>query len=333
MAKAPPGAGRQVVAMCTKDIALKAACADNFYYPQEWNPDKGISLDAYQRSKGFEHHLGKQRTKNQHKGILQIRFEMPFKVQCLRCGTFIGQGTRYDADKKKIGMYFSTPLFEFAMRCNTTVAPEKSADGKIFCNQRLVVRTDPKNDAYEMYEGLRQKEETFSAQDSETIELPNNDPEVKRQMANDPMFKVERTIRDSKREKSDKERVGELMEVQEEMEDDYAVNCSLRRGNRERKRAEKAAEELARREHPNFHLPLEPRSAEDALEAKRVAFRTDHDRLEASSKRAATRAAPIFKRKEDPITAAINAKAALLAVKRRKVAHHMRIAQHFAAAA
>ena len=41
----------------------------------------------------------------------------------------------------------------------------------------------------------------------------------------------------------------------------------------------------------------------------RAAAASRSERPEASSKRAATRAAPIFKRKDDPITAAINAKA------------------------
>ncbi|CAJ1456891.1 unnamed protein product, partial [Effrenium voratum] len=144
----------------TKDISLKAACADSFYYPQEWAPSRG-SLDQFQRRRGYEHHFGKQRTKNLNKGVLLIRFEMPFTVQCLRCEHYIGQGTRYNADKKKVGMYFSTPLYEFAMHCGNIVSPEKSADGSAHCNQRFVIRTDPKNDDYELSEGLRRKMESW----------------------------------------------------------------------------------------------------------------------------------------------------------------------------
>ena len=48
-------------------------------------------------------------------------------------------------------------------------------------------------DDYELAEGLRKKVETWDHQDSETIELV--DPETRRRMENDPMFKVEKTLR------------------------------------------------------------------------------------------------------------------------------------------
>lgn len=321
--------------MCTKDISLKAACADTFYYPQDWDPSKG-SLDSFQRKRGFEHHFGKQRTKNLHKGVLQIRFEMPFKVQCLRCQSFIGQGSRYDADKKKVGMYFSSPLYEFMMHCRVVTGHEHSADGRIFCNQTFIIRTDPKNDDYELAEGLRRKVETWDAKDSETIELV--DPETRRKMNNDPMFRVEQTVRNVKKEKSDKERLRELEDLQFEREDTYILNSMLRRSSRAKRKEIEAEEEAARLLGPaNFCIPLAPASEEDMRAARAIRFRTDHDKVEVSARRAALAAAPLFpgsgsgsrataSRATAPAAAAA-ARVQELVAKRRRLAQHALMAR------
>lgn len=306
----------------TQDIALKAACADNFHYPQDWNPSRG-SLDEFQRKKGFEHHFGKFRTKNLDKGILVIRFEMPFKVQCLRCQTYIGQGTRYDADKKKVGKYFSTPIYEFMMRCSLCVGHEKSVDGSLYCNQRFVIRTDPKNGDYELVEGLRRKVETWNPEDAGTLELP--DPETRRQMDSDPMVKAEKTIRNVQRERSQKERLAELQDLRDEREDAYALNCVLRRSNRERRKQEQAEAEAP---PPNFAMPLLGYEPCDTAEAKAVEFRTDHDRVATAARRAAARAAPILKRARGEAADAA-AQLAGLAAKRQKLAQHARMAKLF----
>lgn len=296
----------------TQDITLKAACADSFYYPKDWDPSRG-SLDSFQRKRGFEHHFGKYRTKNLHKGVLIIRFEMPFTVQCLRCNSYINQGTRYDADKKKVGMYFTTPLYEFAMRCRVVTGHEKSADGKIFCNQRFVIRTDPKNDTYDLTEGLRRKVEVWEAKDSETIEL--RDPETKRQMESDPMFRAEKTMRDKNRERSLKERLADLEELQAEREDTYSLNCALRKQNRAKRKEEL---EALSRPPPNFGLPMAAPSDEDAKEAAGVTFRTSFDKIQVAVRRTAARAAPLLKRQASPRSAA---EIELLCKKRRLQMH------------
>jgi len=282
--------------MCTKDITLKAASADTFYYPPEWKPSRG-TLDEFQQKRGYEHYFGKSRTKNLHKGVLQIRFELPFKVQCLRCSKFLGQGTRYDADKKTVGKYFSTSLFQFEFRCGEIVDPKLSADHSAHCNQRLVIRTDPENDDYALTEGLRRVVGTWDAKDTETMELV--DPETRNKMNDDPMFKTEKLIRDKQKEKSDKERLADLEDLQADREDYYALNCAMRRTNRIKRKEEKAQEEAERLAgKPNFALPLAAVSDQDAAEAKAITFRTDHDRIELSVRRAAIRAEPLFGEKK-----------------------------------
>lgn len=315
----------------TKDISLKAACADTFYYPQEWAPAKG-TLDHFQRQRGFEHHFGKYRTKNLHKGVLVIRFELPFKVQCLRCNEYIAQGVRYDADKKKVGMYFSTPIYEFVMRCRVVTGHERSADGRIYCNQRFVIRTDPKNADYELVEGLRRKVEAWDPEDAENVTLP--DPETRQKMAWDPMFRVEKTIRDARKEKSDKDRLQALEDLQQEREDTYTLNSMLRKSHREKRKEALAEEEAAKlRGLPNFGLPLQPAAEEDAREAAAVVFLTDHDKVEVSARRAAVNAAPVFKRtSRSGDDGAGAAKLQELVAKRKRLAQHAHMARVFSAA-
>jgi coiled-coil domain-containing protein 130 len=312
--------------MSTKGISLKAACADSFHYPNDWDPSRG-DLDSHQRKKGFEHHFGKYRTKNLNKGILIVRFELPFNVQCVRCQKYIGQGTRYDADKKKVGKYFTTPIYEFMMRCKKVVGHEKSADGQVYCNQRFTIRTDPKNADYELVEGIRRKVETWTPSEAGTLELP--DPETRRQMDSDPMFKAEKTIRNAQRERSQKERLAELQDLQDDREDAYALNCTLRRSNRARRKQEQAeAEAAAKRPPPNFAFPLLAPDSADTAEAKAIEFRTDHDRIATASKRAAARAAPLLKRARSA-EGTDASQLSQLAAKRQKLALHARMAKLF----
>lgn len=311
--------------MCTKDITLKASCADAFYYPSEWDPSKG-SLDSFQRKRGFEHHFGRRRTKNLHKGSLVIRFEMPFKVQCLRCSTYIGQGTRYDADKIKVGMYFSTPIYEFSMRCRVGTDMEKSADGRIYCNERFVIRTDPEHRDYKLVEGLRRKAETWDPADAETIELPDSD--TRREMDADPMFKMDHTNRIKEKTQRENQRLRELLELQEDRSDAYAANCALRAAHRKRRKEERAEEEKRIKAGPlNFALPLLPPTEHDAREAKMVCFRTDHQKIERAVKRSSINATSLFKR---PSCDQSDGGLPQLVAKRRRLEQAARMARLFA---
>lgn len=60
---------------------------------------------------------------------------------------------RSEHTQLEVGKYFSTSIYEFAMHCGTIVGHERSVDGRVFCNQRMVIRTDPKNADYELVEG------------------------------------------------------------------------------------------------------------------------------------------------------------------------------------
>jgi hypothetical protein len=65
------------------------------------------------------------------KSCISHRFELPFNIWCTGCDNHIGQGVRYNAEKKKIGNYYSTPILQFRMKCH-------------LCDNWIEIHTDPK---------------------------------------------------------------------------------------------------------------------------------------------------------------------------------------------
>jgi coiled-coil domain-containing protein 130 len=61
-------------------------------------------------------------------------------------------GVRFNAEKFHIGMYFSTPLFRFKMKCH-------------LCPSFIIIKTDPKNSVYVIEEGARRRVEEFDGRD------------------------------------------------------------------------------------------------------------------------------------------------------------------------
>lgn len=95
-----------------------------------------------------KHALG-DRARKLDQGILITRFELPFNIWWYglsgtinirpahprynsgTCNNHIGMGVRYNAEKKKIGAYFSTPIFSFRCKCH-------------LCDGWFEIQTDPK---------------------------------------------------------------------------------------------------------------------------------------------------------------------------------------------
>ena len=225
---------------------LAAARADNFYYPPGWTPDKG-GLNKFQGSHGA---LG-ARAKKLHLGILVIRFEMPYNCWCLGCGTHIAQGVRYNAEKKRVGKYFSTPIWEFSMKCH-------------YCDQRFLIKTDPKNADYEFVSGVRKKIEEYSAEAAETIEFKDEDTAKK--LATDPFYKLEHLEDDKRKAKSELDKLREIQSIQSRHEKDSDLNSVLRRAARAKRKAEAAL--LAEGKAKGFGFAMLPSSEEDAEQAK-----------------------------------------------------------------
>lgn len=96
----------------------------NKYYPPDYDPKAG-GLNKWQGT-----HALRERARKIHMGIIIIRFEMPYNIWCEGCNNHIGMGVRYNAEKTKVGMYYSTPVYQFKMKCH-------------LCDNHFVIKTDP----------------------------------------------------------------------------------------------------------------------------------------------------------------------------------------------
>ncbi|KAI2628531.1 DUF455 domain protein [Hypoxylon sp. NC1633] len=196
-----------------------------------------------------------------------VRFEMPFAVWCAHCPkpTLIGQGVRFNAAKRRLGSYHSTPVFAFRMR---------HAD----CGGAIEIRTDPANTTYVVSEGGRRRD---LGDDSSPAAPSPTDPiltDAERAHQRGSAFaRLERTIADRQVLEQARERVDELaLDSRRLWEDPYERNRRLRAafrvGRREREGEAAHAEDLRRRMGLGPGFELMPASDEDARRAALVDF-------------------------------------------------------------
>jgi coiled-coil domain-containing protein 130 len=102
---------------------------------------------SFNAASGKGHPLGHRARKLATEGILTVRFECPFAIWCTHCHPeqIIGQGVRFNAEKRKVGNYFSTPIWSFRFK-------------HTLCGGHIEVRTDPKNAEYLVVEGGRRRD-------------------------------------------------------------------------------------------------------------------------------------------------------------------------------
>ncbi|KAH8689490.1 DUF455 domain protein [Talaromyces proteolyticus] len=217
------------------------------------------------------------------KGALIVRFEMPFAIWCTNCKpheTIIGQGVRFNAEKKKVGNYYSTPIYSFRMKHTV-------------CGQWIEIRTDPKTTAYIVTEGAR-KRDTGEDKESEPGEiklrlgLPDRADGEK-----DAFARLEGKVEDKRQFDTAESRVRELQKRQNrDWDDPYEQSRRLRRTFRqERKRLEKVGKESeALRDRMSLGIELLEETEEDRLRAGLVDFGPSED-VNLVTK---TRARPMF---------------------------------------
>jgi coiled-coil domain-containing protein 130 len=116
--------------------SLAAAKADNFYFPEDFDPQRHRTLNRYHG----QHAL---RDRARADGALVVRFEVPFPLSCSRCGEAIGKGVRFNAEKREAGSYHSTKVWRFEMQHH--------------CGSLIVVQTDPANADYVVVSGARRR--------------------------------------------------------------------------------------------------------------------------------------------------------------------------------
>lgn len=196
--------------------------AVNRYYPPGWDPSKG-SINKYVGS-----HPLRERARKLSQGILVIRFEMPYNIWCGGCNSHIGMGVRYNAEKKKTGNYYTTPIYTFRMKCH-------------LCDNYFEIQTDPQNHDYVILNGARRKEQRWDPKENEQI-VPE-DKTTHKKLFTDAMYQLERGSDDKEKKKAAIPTLGELEEKNEAFKDDYILNSIARNRFRDEKKSQKAIAE------------------------------------------------------------------------------------------
>lgn len=244
----------------------------NHYYPPDFDPKKHGSLNGYHGV-----HALRERARKLDRGILIIRFEMPYNVWCLGCGNHIGMGVRYNAEKTKTGQYYSTPIYKFRMKCH-------------LCDNHFEMQTDPANFEYVIISGLKRKEQRWNPDENEQVA-----PEEKkkhRKLESDPMFKLEHGKQDVEKAKKTMPSLSELAELREDWIDDFALNQASRRKFREEKKdlleKKKEGDALLEKSCLPKDMPLVDESEEDRKLATLIKYKSveSYDERQARKRKA-----------------------------------------------
>lgn len=200
----------------------------NHYYPPDFfsNPKMmAKGLNAYHGT----HALRERGKKWETEKILTIRFEMPYNIWCDGCKNHIGMGVRYNAEKKKVGNYYSTSVYQFRMKCH-------------LCDNYFDIKTDPGNLDYEIVSGARRQENRWDPTQNEQI-VPET-KETQRRMFDDAMFKLEHGSKDEKAADDSKPVLSKLFQRNDDVwRDNFEANSKLRAEFRKTKKEIKASEE------------------------------------------------------------------------------------------
>lgn len=206
-------------------------------------------------------------------GTQTVRFELPFAIWCTTCTpheTIIGQGVRFNAVKKKVGMYYSTPIWSFEF---THTA----------CGGSIEIRTDPQKTEYVVTKGAR-KRDYGEKEDEKEGEIPvlgyRRDAlglGSGSAIPKDPFERMEKEKATKAQASADAMRVEELKRAsQRDWEDPYAKSRKLRalfrEGRHERERKERKDEELRDRFAFDSELEISAETEEDRVRAGLVDF-------------------------------------------------------------
>ncbi|KAL9027522.1 MAG: hypothetical protein Q9196_003968 [Gyalolechia fulgens] len=207
------------------------------------------------------HALG-SRARKVGQGILTVRFEMPYAIWCTTCPkpTIVGQGVRFNAEKKKTGNYLSTPIFSFRMKHSA-------------CGGWIEIRTDPKNTAYVVVEGAK-KRDTGEDEPREG-DMVIMSTEEREKLHSDAFAVLEGKVEEKKQVFTDKSRIEDLYQGKErDWDDPYAASRKLRKvfraDRKAREKDEQRTEEL--KDRMSFGGDLLAESEDDRRRASFVDF-------------------------------------------------------------
>ncbi|RMZ68679.1 DUF455 domain [Pyrenophora seminiperda CCB06] len=206
------------------------------YYPPDASNPPSFNTSS--------HPLGKRANKISQ-GILTVRFELPFAVWCDHCTppAIIGQGVRFNAEKKKVGNYHSTPIWSFRMKHSA-------------CGGWWEIRTDPQKSEYTVIEGARRRDygKVEGEEEGEMKFLTEEERERRRE---DVFARLEGRVEEKRGDAGNKKRVEELYEKSEVWRDPYDVNARLRGVFREKRKGWKREERKKEGMQEKFSLGIE----------------------------------------------------------------------------
>lgn len=200
-------------------------------------------------------------------GTQTVRFEMPFAVWCHTCNphAIIGQGVRFNAEKKKVGNYYSTPIWAFKLK-------------HAACGGVLEIRTDPKNTRYEVTEGGKARDYGEPGDEVRQGEggVPILTAEERERRREDAFAALEGKVEEKQAVKENTKRIEELYRASEKDWDDpwtrnRRMRDEFRRERKLRKREEEATNKL--KERLGTDMDILPEADEDARRARLVDFR------------------------------------------------------------
>nr|XP_033779746.1 coiled-coil domain-containing protein 130 [Geotrypetes seraphini] len=228
----------------------------NKYYPPDFDPAKHGSINGYQKS-----HPLRERARKLSQGILIIRFEMPYNIWCDGCKNHIGMGVRYNAEKKKVGNYYTTPIYRFRMKCH-------------LCDNHIEIQTDPASCDYVIVSGAQRKEERWDMKDNEQILTTEH--EEKKKLETDAMYRLEHGSEDQQKLQRAIPTLSNIQEAQNAWKDDFTLNSMLRRKFREEKKTLKEEEERdqALLRKASLSIPLVKECEEDRRLATLLKYRS-----------------------------------------------------------
>ena len=245
--------------------------ATNKYYPPDWDPSKGSI------NKHYNSHPLRKRANKIDQGILVVRFEMPFNIWCLGCDKHVGMGVRYNAEKSRVGNYYTSPIYQFKMKCH-------------LCDNYFLIKTDPAKFDYEIVEGARRQIlSTVESEDLESQSAYERAEEAKRRLTNS-MYKLERKIEDKMASDISEPNLRDIMKWRSLRADSFSANQLVRAQFRRKRKSIEQDKERDRRllQRTSLKIALAETSKADKSTARVIMSQAAKERLVQSeaSKRA-----------------------------------------------
>jgi len=159
-------------------------------------------------------------------------------------------GVRYNAEKKRIGAYYSTPIYSFRCKCH-------------LCDGWFEIQTDPKNTRYVVVSGARQKDEDWNPEENGGYAI--HDTEKGNAGPSDPLAALEKsTDAQTHLTKVQMPRLESLLSVSEHYNSDpYALSLKVRKRFRQEKKVEKEKQAADDRIKGRYGLPETLRLVEE----------------------------------------------------------------------